>query len=88
MSLKNKANIDHFAHQVHTKKSGGVGPHKNKKKVIERKSKYKPNYLTQSFMTAYKQNAFNRKRFIFDLNHRKSTNGHESLYKHHNVCYN
>lgn len=39
-----KANIDHFAHQVHTKKSGGVGFHKNKKKLIPRKSKYKGSY--------------------------------------------
>jgi hypothetical protein len=44
MSLKNKANIDHFAHQVHTKKSGGVGPHKNKKKLIPRKNKHKESY--------------------------------------------
>jgi hypothetical protein len=44
MSLKKRANIDHFAHQVHTKKSGGVGPHKNKKKQIPRKAKYKKSY--------------------------------------------
>ena len=36
-----KANISHFAHQYHIKKSGGIGAHKNKKKVIPRKQKYK-----------------------------------------------
>ena len=41
MKKMKKPNIDHFAHQYHTKKSGGVGPHKNKKKIIPRKAKYK-----------------------------------------------
>lgn len=40
-----RANIDHFAHQVHTKKSGGIGFHKNKKKLIPRKSKHKEPYI-------------------------------------------
>ena len=33
-----KANVDHFAHQVGV---SGVGAHKNKKKTIPRKKKYK-----------------------------------------------
>lgn len=34
-----RPNVDHFVHQYHTKKSGGVGPHTNKKKLIPRKRK-------------------------------------------------
>ena len=33
-----KANVDHIAHQVNV---SGVGAHKNKKKIIPRKQKYK-----------------------------------------------
>jgi hypothetical protein len=35
-----KPNLDHFAHQVHVT---GVGPHRNKKKELPRKSKHKKN---------------------------------------------
>lgn len=39
-----KANISHFAHQYHTKKSNATGAHKNYKKIIPRKAKYKRSY--------------------------------------------
>jgi len=38
---KKKANVDHFITQLHLRKSGGQGAHKNKKKVIFRNRKHK-----------------------------------------------
>ena len=42
-----KPSINHIAHQIAIKGSNAVGAHKNKKKSIERKRKYKEDYYVQ-----------------------------------------